>query len=265
MVYNSLTELIGNTPLLKVKAFPGQKADILVKLEYFNPGGSVKDRIALEMIEDAERRGALKPGATIIEPTSGNTGVGLAWVGRAKGYKVILTMPETMSQERRSLLKALGATLELTPGATNVIVTMFLAALAIHAAPWLEGRGIPPLPAKLLPAAAAVALGWFLHTDYNAWGVGLVIMLYYLPDQKRRLLFLTAWVTVFQLLWHGVQDGQILWLQPRGWLILLYYLGYLLAVALLACYNGKLGPKSKWLFYVFYPVHLSLLYLMGQQ
>ena len=120
MVYNSLTEIIGNTPLLKVKAFPGQKADILVKLEYFNPGGSVKDRIALEMIEDAERRGVLKPGATIIEPTSGNTGVGLAWVGRAKGYKVILTMPETMSQERRSLLKALGATLELTPGATGM-------------------------------------------------------------------------------------------------------------------------------------------------
>ena len=120
MVYNSLTEIIGNTPLLKVKAFPGQKADILVKLEYFNPGGSVKDRIALEMIEDAERRGILKPGATIIEPTSGNTGVGLAWVGRAKGYTVILTMPETMSQERRSLLKALGATLELTPGAAGM-------------------------------------------------------------------------------------------------------------------------------------------------
>ena len=120
MVYNSLTEMIGGTPLLKVKAFPGQKADILVKLEYFNPGGSVKDRIALEMIEDAERRGVLAPGATIIEPTSGNTGVGLAWVGRAKGYQVILTMPETMSQERRSLLKALGAKLELTPGAAGM-------------------------------------------------------------------------------------------------------------------------------------------------
>ncbi|MBR5255930.1 MAG: cysteine synthase A [Bacteroidales bacterium] len=120
MVYNSLTEIIGNTPLLKVKSLPGQKADIIVKLEYFNPGGSVKDRIALEMIEDAERRGILAPGATIIEPTSGNTGVGLAWVGRAKGYKVILTMPETMSQERRSLLKALGATLELTPGAAGM-------------------------------------------------------------------------------------------------------------------------------------------------
>ena len=120
MVYNSLTELIGGTPLLKVKPSAGQKADILVKLEYFNPGGSVKDRIGLEMIEDAERRGVLAPGATIIEPTSGNTGVGLAWVGRAKGYKVILTMPETMSQERRSLLKALGATLELTPGAAGM-------------------------------------------------------------------------------------------------------------------------------------------------
>ena len=120
MVYNSLTEMIGNTPLLKVKPFPGQKADVLVKLEYFNPGGSVKDRIALEMIEDAERSGILAPGATIIEPTSGNTGVGLAWVGRAKGYKVILTMPETMSQERRSLLKALGATLELTPGSAGM-------------------------------------------------------------------------------------------------------------------------------------------------
>ncbi|MBQ3765266.1 MAG: cysteine synthase A [Bacteroidales bacterium] len=120
MVYNSLTEMIGNTPLLRVKAFPGQKADILVKLEYFNPGGSVKDRIALEMIEDAERRGILAPGATIIEPTSGNTGVGLAWVGRAKGYTVILTMPETMSQERRSLLKALGARLELTPGGAGM-------------------------------------------------------------------------------------------------------------------------------------------------
>ena len=116
MIYNSLTELIGKTPLLKVSGFEGQKADIIVKLEYFNPGGSVKDRIALAMIEDAENKGILKPGATIIEPTSGNTGVGLAWVGTAKGYKVVLTMPETMSQERRSLLKALGAKLVLTPG-----------------------------------------------------------------------------------------------------------------------------------------------------
>ena len=115
MIYNSLTELIGGTPLLKVSGYDGQRADILLKLEYFNPGGSVKDRIAYAMIEDAEAKGLLKPGATIIEPTSGNTGVGLAWVGVSKGYNVILTMPETMSQERRSILKALGARLELTP------------------------------------------------------------------------------------------------------------------------------------------------------
>ena len=120
MIYNSLTQLIGRTPMLKVNGYEGQGADILLKLEYFNPGGSVKDRIALAMIEDAEAKGILKPGATIIEPTSGNTGVGLAWVGTAKGYTVILTMPETMSQERRSLLKALGARLELTPGAEGM-------------------------------------------------------------------------------------------------------------------------------------------------
>ena len=116
MIYKNLTELIGRTPLLEVEGFDGQKARIAVKLERFNPGGSVKDRIALAMIEDAERRGLLKEGSVIIEPTSGNTGIGLAWVGRTKGYRVILTMPETMSVERRSLLKALGAELVLTPG-----------------------------------------------------------------------------------------------------------------------------------------------------
>ena len=120
MIYNNLTDLIGHTPLLRVHGFDGQQAQILLKLEYFNPGGSVKDRIALAMIEEAERSGLLSPGATIIEPTSGNTGVGLAWVGTSKGYKVVLTMPETMSQERRSLLKALGARLELTPGAEGM-------------------------------------------------------------------------------------------------------------------------------------------------
>jgi len=116
MIYNNLTDLIGNTPLLEISGIDGQKARIAVKLEYFNPGGSVKDRIALAMIEDAEAKGILTPGATIIEPTSGNTGVGLAWVGTARGYKTILTMPETMSVERRNLLKAFGAQIELTPG-----------------------------------------------------------------------------------------------------------------------------------------------------
>ena len=120
MIYKSLTELIGSTPLLSLKQQEGQLADVVAKLEYFNPGGSVKDRIARAMIEDAEERGLLKPGATIIEPTSGNTGVGLAWVGTSKGYRVVLTMPDTMSLERRNLLRAYGAELVLTPGAEGM-------------------------------------------------------------------------------------------------------------------------------------------------
>ena len=118
-----LTDLVGNTPLLELSnynASKGLKARVVVKLEYFNPAGSVKDRIALAMIEDAESKGILKPGATIIEPTSGNTGVGLAFVSASKGYKLILTMPDTMSVERRNLLKALGAELVLTPGADGM-------------------------------------------------------------------------------------------------------------------------------------------------
>ncbi|MBQ2515383.1 MAG: cysteine synthase A [Bacteroidales bacterium] len=120
MVYKNLTELIGRTPLVEIGPFEGQRARILAKVEYFNPGGSVKDRVALAMIEDAEKQGILVPGATIIEPTSGNTGVGLAWVGAARGYKTILTMPDTMSLERRNLLKALGARLVLTPGSEGM-------------------------------------------------------------------------------------------------------------------------------------------------
>ena len=120
MIYQNLTDLIGNTPLLEVSGLEGQQARIALKLERNNPGGSVKDRIALAMIEDAELNGILKPGATIVEPTSGNTGIGLAWVARAKGYKTILTMPDTMSVERRNLLKAFGATIELTPGAEGM-------------------------------------------------------------------------------------------------------------------------------------------------
>lgn len=122
-IYDNLTELIGNTPLLEVKKIEeaeGLKARVLVKIESFNPGGSVKDRIALAMIEDAEKRGVLKPGGLIIEPTSGNTGIGLAWVASVKGYKLILTMPETMSVERQNLLKALGAKLVLTPGSEGM-------------------------------------------------------------------------------------------------------------------------------------------------
>ena len=120
MIYQNLTDLIGNTPLLEVSGLEGQQARIALKLERNNPGGSVKDRIALAMIEDAEQNGILKPGATIVEPTSGNTGIGLAWVARAKGYKTILTMPDTMSVERRNLLKAFGAEIVLTPGAEGM-------------------------------------------------------------------------------------------------------------------------------------------------
>ena len=122
-IARQLTDLVGNTPLLEFSNFnasKGLKAQVIGKLEYFNPAGSVKDRIALAMIEDAEAKGLLRPGATIIEPTSGNTGVGLAFVSASKGYKLILTMPDTMSAERRNLLKALGAQLVLTPGAEGM-------------------------------------------------------------------------------------------------------------------------------------------------
>ena len=122
-IKKELTELIRGTPLLELSRLSKKhdaKAQIIAKLEYFNPGGSVKDRIALAMIEDAEAKGILKPGAVIIEPTSGNTGVGLAWVASVKGYKAILTMPETMSEERQNLLKAMGAQLVLTEGAKGM-------------------------------------------------------------------------------------------------------------------------------------------------
>ena len=122
-VYTSITQLIGGTPLVELTNYEAEnklEAKILAKLEYFNPAGSVKDRIAKAMLDDAEAKGLLKPGATIIEPTSGNTGIGLASVAAARGYKIILTMPETMSVERRNLLKAYGAQLVLTDGAKGM-------------------------------------------------------------------------------------------------------------------------------------------------
>ena len=122
-IYGSADELIGKTPLMELKRIEekfGLKAKIFAKLEYFNPAGSVKDRIAKAMIEDAEKNGALKKGAVIIEPTSGNTGIGIAAVGTAKGYKIIIVMPETMSIERRKLIKAYGAEIVLTEGAKGM-------------------------------------------------------------------------------------------------------------------------------------------------
>lgn len=120
-IYSDLTELVGHTPLLHLQRLSAhygidESTRVLAKLEYFNPGGSVKDRVALNMILDAERRGVLKHGGTIIEPTSGNTGVGLAWISRVRGYQAIIVMPDTMSQERQQLLRAAGAQVVLTPG-----------------------------------------------------------------------------------------------------------------------------------------------------
>jgi len=123
MLYNQITDLIGNTPALRLRTFAAHRslaANLFAKVEFFNPGGSVKDRIALAMIEDAERQGILRPGGTIIEPTSGNTGVGLSLVGAVKGYKVILTMPDTMSVERRKLAAAYGTEIVLTPGSQGM-------------------------------------------------------------------------------------------------------------------------------------------------
>ena len=122
-IYSKITELIGKTPLVRIDKFAAKRAavgNIIAKVEYFNPGGSVKDRVGLAMIEDAEQRGILKPGGTIIEPTSGNTGIGLSLVGAVKGYRVILTMPETMSIERRRLAAAYGTEIVLTPGSQGM-------------------------------------------------------------------------------------------------------------------------------------------------
>ena len=123
MIYNSITELIGNTPLVQLNKYAANRslsASIVAKVEFFNPGGSVKDRVGLAMILDAENNGTLKPGGTIIEPTSGNTGIGLSLVGAVRGYKVILTMPETMSIERRKLAAAYGTEIVLTPGSEGM-------------------------------------------------------------------------------------------------------------------------------------------------
>jgi len=122
-IYNEITELVGNTPLVNLKrlaALHQAKAEVVAKVEFFNPGGSVKDRIALGMITDAEGKGVLRKGSVIIEPTSGNTGVGLAWIARVKGYEAVIVMPDSMSKERQNLLRAAGAKLVLTPGAQGM-------------------------------------------------------------------------------------------------------------------------------------------------
>lgn len=142
----------------------------------------------------------------------------------------------------------------------NVIFTLLLAALGIYAAKVLMERGISKPAAALLPGVLATALGWVLKTDYNAWGVVLVLMLYYLPEDKTRLVMLGAWMTLFTLVWHGWNGQEFLWIHRSGYGLLLHWIGGMFSVPLLATYNGEKGCGSKWLFYVFYPGHLWLIY-----
>ena len=162
-IAKKLTELVGNTPLLELGKYSQEKGletPVIAKVEYFNPGGSVKDRIALSMIEDAEKKGLLKPGATIIEPTSGNTGVGLALVSAVKGYKLILTMPETMSVERRNLVKAYGAEVRLTSGKDGMPGAI-RAAKELKSSPVLNGGQSGPHKIQGIGAG-------FVPATYNA-------------------------------------------------------------------------------------------------
>ncbi len=148
------------------------------------------------------------------------------------------------------------------PGCHNVIFTMFLGASGILAGEYLKEK-LPPGLGRLLPALAAVVLGWVLHTDYNAWGVGLIIVLYYLQEERGKLLFLLAWCTVFQLIWHGYHGETLVWLTGQNsYKLILQWMGMLLSVGLLATYNGEKGKDGKWLFYVFYPLHLLILYFI---
>lgn len=145
----------------------------------------------------------------------------------------------------------------------NVLFTISLAVAAVIAGNKLEQMRIPAVAAKLIPAVIAIALGWILHTDYNAWGVALILALYYLPEEKQQLMFLMAWSTVFMLAWHGWNGSTFIWLTRQSvYGLLLQWIGQMFAIPFLATYSGKRGRKAKLLFYVFYPAHLSILYLI---
>ncbi len=146
-----------------------------------------------------------------------------------------------------------------TPGFHNVIFTILLAAAAICGGRRLTDHGIPEAAAKVLPAVLAVVLGWVLQTDYNAWGVALILGIYYVPRERGKLLFLAAWVTVFQLIWHGMAQSY-----GAFSLQLLLWIGGMFAAVFLAAYNGNRGRGSKWLFYIFYPVHLLAIWGLMQ-
>lgn len=145
-------------------------------------------------------------------------------------------------------------------GCHNVMFTLLLAAAGIYVANTLLAHGVPELAATLVPGIMAAELGGMLQTDYNAWGVALVLMLYYLPGNRQRLILLGGWMTVFMLFWHGWDGQTLLWLHRSGYKLLIQWLGGLCAVPFLATYQGKQGRSSKWVFYCFYPVHLLTLY-----
>lgn len=145
----------------------------------------------------------------------------------------------------------------------NVIFTMLLGAGAILCSNIMKELKMEKSLAVIIPSVIAVALGWFLHTDYNAWGVALIIFLYYLPAEKERLIFLVCWITVFMLIWHGWNGEMLVWLSgSNDYRLLLQWVGALFSAAFVASYNGKKGRGVKWLFYIFYPLHLTVLYLI---
>jgi cysteine synthase A len=176
-IYNDILESIGDTPLVRVNRLaPPDAAEILLKLEWFNPGGSVKDRIGYSMIIEAEKRGELKPGGTILEPTSGNTGIGLAMVAAAKGYKLVVVMPDTMSVERRKLLKAYGATIYLTDGTKGITAALNKTAelKAEHPDWWIAGQFENPDNPKIHRETTALEIIRATHGEFDAFisGVG---------------------------------------------------------------------------------------------
>lgn len=151
----------------------------------------------------------------------------------------------------------------VVPGCHNVIFTLLLGAMGVLLGEHLTKKGIPQWYGVLLPALMAVWLGFYLKTDYNGWGVALIVMLYYLKEERSQLIFLTCWVTVFMLIWHGWNGEVLIWLTGKNnYLLLLEWLGCLFSVGFLLSYNGEKGRENKWLFYVFYPLHLMLLYLI---
>lgn len=149
-------------------------------------------------------------------------------------------------------------------GCHNVMFTLVLAVGAVYLGQLLEAHAVPQLTAKLIPACIAIVLGWVLHTDYNAWGVALVLGLYYMPNRKGQLLYLSAWITLFQLVWHGWNGTTLSWLSGEGSIEILNWIGAMFSVPLLMTYNGQHGRSVKWLFYVFYPVHLMLIFLIAR-